>query len=113
MCSRTQLSARPTISSWPGTGNNTLLVCHGHSREQPQLLRPHGELAQLLRRSLALRGQVRNLSHEPIKRDPIGRFLGRVLQFGMCTVSVLIVAAIFVSLFIDILMSLIELLQPP
>ena len=40
-------------------------------------------------------------------------FLGRVLQFGMRTVSVLIVAAIFVSLFIDILMSLIELLQPP
>ncbi len=39
-------------------------------------------------------------------------FLGRVLLFGMYCRSLLIVAAILVSLFIDILMSLVELLQP-
>jgi curved DNA-binding protein CbpA len=39
-------------------------------------------------------------------------FLRRVLQFGLNCVSFLIVAVIFVSLFIDILMSLFELLQP-
>ena len=103
MCSRTRLNARPMISNWPGTGNNTLPLRHRRSRELPQLFR-RGSYTP----PPSLRPQPRTGHPEPQDMSQERPIESNLLFCG----TLLVAAAILFTLFIDILISLIELLQP-